>query len=321
MNKQLIKALKIILPLGFGVLLAWYSFKLLGDDGFSQVIATLKTANPLWIIISLILALFSHISRAYRWKFMLEPMGYVPKLGNSFSAVMIAYFVNTFILRAGEVMRGVVISKYEKIPFEKAFGTIVSERIADLVMLILIMSTAVILQSTTLIDYFFKENANPIPSILVVLTLLILGIIGLRILKLSKHPLIIRIRNFGLGVLEGVKSILHMKNNSAFIFHTLFIWAMYILMFWVMKYTVPEIAMAPLGVILAAFVIGAFSMSASNGGLGTYPIGMAAIFTFFGYEDGAVFGWIVWGVQTLFNIVVGGSCGLLFLIRTKTFKF
>ena len=321
MNKQLLKVLRIVLPLGLGIALAWYSIKLLGDDGFSQVISTLKTADPLWIAISLSFALLSHISRAYRWKFMLEPLGYTPKLKNSFAAVMIAYFVNTFVIRAGEIMRGVVISKTEKIPFEKAFGTIVSERIADLIMLILIMTIAVILQSTSLIDYFFKEDVNPLPSILALLALLTIGVVGLRILKQSKHPLIIKVRDFGLGVLEGVKSILYMKKNGAFILHTLFIWTMYIMMFWVMKFTVPGIASAPLGVILAAFVVGAFSMSASNGGLGAYPIGMAAIFTFFGYEEGAIFGWIIWGIQTLFNIVVGGSCGLLFLIRTRTFKF
>ena len=282
---------------------------------------SIKEANPIWIIASLVFATLSHISRAYRWKFMLQPMGCNPKLKHSFMAVLIAYFANTFILRAGEVLRGVVISKLESISFEKAFGTIVSERIADLVMLILIMTTAVLLQSATLIDYF-KQEANPIPSIIGLGVLLLVGIVGLRIIKNSSHPLIVKIRTFGLGILEGVKSILHMQNNAAFIAHTLFIWGMYILMFWIMKFTVPGLIPAPLGVILAAFVIGAFSMSATNAGMGLYPLAMLAIFSFFGFSeaDGLAFGWIIWGTQTVFNIILGGICGIIFLLHKKSQK-
>lgn len=278
----------------------------------------IKTANPLWLGISLIFGLLSHLSRAYRWKFMLEPLGYKPSLWNNFSAVMIAYFANTFIVRTGEVLRGVVISKSEKIPFDKAFGSIISERIADLIMLILIMSTAVVLQSSELIEYF-KTRANPIPSIIALSVLIIGGIIGLRILKNSSHPFIVKVRNFGLGVFEGVRSILHMKKNMAFIFHTLFIWGMYIGMFWIMTFTVPGLADVSLGVILAAFVIGAFSMTATNAGMGLYPLAMAGVFSFFGFldTDGETFGWIIWGSQTVFNVLIGGICYLVFALRTK----
>ena len=278
----------------------------------------IKNANPLWLGISLVFGLLSHLSRAYRWKFMLEPLGYKPSLWNNFSAVMIAYFANTFIVRTGEVLRGVVISKSEKIPFDKAFGSIISERIADLVMLILIMSTAVVLQSSELIEYF-KTRANPIPSIIALSVLLVGGIIGLRILKNSSHPFIVKVRNFGLGVFEGVRSILHMKKNMAFIFHTLFIWGMYIGMFWIMTFTVPGLADVSLGVILAAFVIGAFSMTATNAGMGLYPLAMAGVFSFFGFldTDGETFGWIIWGSQTIFNVIVGGFCYLVFALRTK----
>lgn len=276
----------------------------------------IKTVDPIWIFISIIFSLLSHFSRAYRWRYLLEPLGFKPKFTTSFMAIMIGYFANTFIIRSGEVLRGVSLSKTDDIPFEKAFGTIVAERIADLVVLLLIMTTAVVLQSTALIAYF-KENANPIGFIILLSAGLVAGIIGLRLLKTSSHPMVQKIRNFGLGLLDGIKSILHMKHNTAFILHTLFIWSMYIGMFWVMKYTVPGTAAAPLGVILASFVIGAFAMSATNAGMGLYPIAMAAIFTFFGYEDGATFGWLLWGTQTVFNIVLGGICTLILLLIKK----
>ena len=319
MNKAVfIKILKIGLPLLLGVFLMWWWLSGMSVLEREELWTNIKNANPIWIVLSFIFSILSHMSRAYRWKFMLEPMGYKPKFLNSLAAVMTGYFANTFVLRSGEVLRAVALQKTDTIPFEKSFGTIVSERIADLLMLILVMIIAVSLQSTELITYF-KESANPIPSIISSAVLLIGGIIGLRILKKSSHPFIIKVRNFGLGILEGVKSILHMKKNIAFIFHTLFIWFMYILMFWVVTLCVPGLKEASLGVILAAFVIGAFSMSATNAGMGLYPIAMATVFTFFGFmeADGNTFGGIIWGTQTIFNIVIGGLCALYTLVFNK----
>lgn len=282
----------------------------------SDMWEAIKTVDPIWIVISLLCGLLSHFSRAYRWKYLLEPLGYKPKFRTSFMAIMFGYFANTFVIRSGEVLRGVSLSKTDDMPFEKAFGTIVAERIADLIVLLLIMMTAVLLQSTALLDYF-KDNANPTQYILLLVVGITVGIIGLRLLKSSAHPFIQKIRDFGLGLLDGIKSILNMKHNTAFIFHTLFIWAMYIGMFWIMKFTVPGTAAAPLGVILASFVVGAFAMSATNAGMGLYPIAMATIFTFFGYEDGATFGWLLWGTQTIFNVVVGGVCALIILLYNR----
>lgn len=317
--KKALKTLKIILPLALGVFLMWYWLGGMTSQERIDLWNTIKSANPIWIIISFIFSILSHMSRAYRWKFMLEPMGYEPKFGNSLAAVMAGYFANTFVLRSGEVLRAVSIQRTDKIPFEKAFGTIVSERIADLVMLLLIMMIAVALQSTALID-LFNEKTNLVSSIISLIALLLIGIIGLRILKKSSHPFIRKIREFGLGILEGVKSILSMKKNAAFIFHTFFIWAMYIAMFWIVTLTVPGLKGVSVGVTLAAFIIGAFSMSATNAGMGLYPLAMAGIFTFFGYTDadGNAFGSIIWGTQTIFNIIIGGMCALyVFVIRRR----
>lgn len=307
--------LKIVLPL-VGVFLVWYQLSKMTSTERSDMWTALTEVNPVWVLISLICGLLSHFSRAYRWQLLLEPLGYQARFSNRFMAVMTGYFANTFIIRSGEVLRGVALARKEDIPFEKTFGTIVAERIADLVVLLLVMTAAIVLQSTALIDYF-KEHANPVGFIIFIIIGLTAGLIGLRIIKKSSHPLVKKVRDFGLGLLEGVKSILNMKNNASFIFHTLFIWGMYIGMFWVMKYAFAGTTAAPMGVILAAFVIGGFSMSATNAGLGIYPIAMAAIFGFFGYQDGETFGWLLWGTQTIFNILVGGICAFILLVKKE----
>ncbi len=314
-KKILNTIIKILLPL-VGVFLVWYQLSKMSSLERDAMWEAIKTVNPIWIVLSILFGILSHFSRALRWKLLLEPLAYKPKLLSSFMAIMIGYFANTFVIRSGEVLRALSIKKTDNIPFEKAFGTIVAGRIADLLLLILIMSTAVVLQSTVLIEYF-KQHANPIGLIVVLIGGISVGLLSLRLLKKSSNPFILKIRNFGLGLLDGIRSILHMKNNAAFIFHSFFIWIMYIAMFWIMTFAVEGTSQAPFGVILAAFVVGGFSMSATNGGTGLYPIAMAAIFSFFGYEEGATFGWLLWGTQTIFNIIVGGMCALILLFYKK----
>src|SRR5210317_22249 len=137
----------MILPIALGVFLIWYSISKLSLSDIQSIKISFKTANYWWVVVSLILGAFSHLSRAYRWQFLLEPLGYKPKFANSIMAVLIAYFLNLFIPRSGEIARAASIKKYENIPFEKAFGTIVAERVADVLMLFSIIGIAFLLQT------------------------------------------------------------------------------------------------------------------------------------------------------------------------------
>ena len=113
-----------------------------------------EKADYKWRVIGLLFGLLSHISRAYRWLFMLEPLGYKIKFGNSVMAVFAAYLINFTIPRAGEVARASILTNYEKVPFEKGFGTIVSERIADLILMAGIIFITLFLQ----FDFIYSFN-------------------------------------------------------------------------------------------------------------------------------------------------------------------
>ena len=147
-------------------------------------------------------------------------------------------------------------------------------------------------------------------------------LVGVRILKSSTHKFFVKLRTFAEGLLDGMKSILHMKNKWAFIFHTVFIWLSYVLMFGVIKYCIPGTENLSIAGILAAFAVGSFAISATNGGIGVYPFAIGAILIYFNIDkqDGEAFGWILWGSQTLLNIVLGGLSFLLLPIlnRKKT---
>lgn len=319
MKKTTKKALKIILPLSLGVFLIWYSTKSATPQERQELLANITSAHPGWVLLSMLFGLLSHLSRAYRWKFLLEPLGYKPRFLNSFMAVMIAYLANFGIPRSGEVLRAVTISSYEKIPFEKAFGTIISERIADFIMLLLVISLALLLQTEYLLTYFDENNINPFFTIAALFGLLAIGILILKQIKKSKKGILLKVKNFAKGLLEGMRSILKMEQKGAFLFHTLFIWGMYLSMFSILIFTVPATASLPFGVIMVAFVVGSFAISATNGGIGVYPIAIGASLMLFGIskEAGEAFGWITWGTQTLLVIIIGGLSFLFLPILNR----
>ncbi|WP_025664526.1 lysylphosphatidylglycerol synthase transmembrane domain-containing protein [Aquimarina megaterium] len=314
MNPKLIKFLKTILPLALGVFLIWYSIASATPEERQKTLQYITQADPKWIILSIILGIISHLSRAYRWKFLLEPLGYPIKLSNSFMAVMVGYLANLGIPRSGEILRGGTISTYEGVPFKKAFGTIISERVIDLLMLLLVIGITLLFQSELLLSYLEEKIASPFITLAILLGLLLAGIMFLKIIKTSNNPILIKLRNFGNGLLEGVKSISKVKQKRAFVFHTFLIWILYVVMFYVIKYTVPETASLSIGPILATFVAGTFAMSTTNGGIGAFPIAIAAILLLFDIEKpaGEAFGWILWTSQTAINIIIG-ALSFLFL--------
>ena len=308
------KVLKTVLPLALGGFLVWFSFTIVSPK---ELLAYFKNANYWWIALGLFFGALSHLSRAYRWKFMLEPMGYKPKFINSTLAVLVAYLMNLFLPRAGEVTRAAVMTNYEEIPFEKGFGTIVAERIADLIMMLIIIAITLFVQ----FDFIYElviTNFNP-KKIAFYLILLILGFIIFSLyIKKSKSGFGLKVKNFILSLSEGVTSIFKMKNKWAFIFHTVFIWIMYVAMFWA---TIPAIEglYVPIGGILVGFIAGGFAIAATNGGFGAYPAAVGGALMLFGIAKKTAigFGTIMWASQTAMIIVFGGLAFLLLPIYNK----
>ena len=314
MDFKIKKTLKIIIPLLFGGGLVWYLFTIIPPK---TLLEYFKNANYWWIALGLFFGILSHLSRAYRWKFMLEPLGYKPRFINSTLAVLIGYFVNLAIPRAGEVSRASVMTNYEGIPFEKGFGTIVAERIADLIMMFLIIGITLLIQFDFIIKLLTK-NVDPIKMGLSLIVVVGVAFLFYSYVRKSTTGLGLKIKTFVKSLIEGVTSIFRMKHKWAFIFHTVFIWVMYILMFWA---TIPAIngLEVPFGGILVGFIAGGFSIAATNGGIGLYPLAVAGAFTLFGVpeEPSTAFGSVMWAAQTAMIIIFGGLSFLLLPICNK----
>ena len=147
MNKTISKWLSIIIPLILGIALIVYQYNSFTPKQLLEIKSYFKNANYLYVFLSLLVALFGFISRAYRWKFSIEHLGYQSKFHNNLMAVCVCYFMNLSIPRSGEISRAVVLKKYEGIPFDKAFGTIIAERIVDTLIFLLFIIGAVLFSS------------------------------------------------------------------------------------------------------------------------------------------------------------------------------
>ena len=307
MGNSLKKFLKIVVPIAFGLFLVWYSYSSTTPEERKQIIHYISNASPFWVALSVVLGILSHVSRAIRWNYLLAPMGYRPKLINNILIVLISYFANLGIPRSGEILRATALATYEKVPFEKGFGTIVTERVIDLLMLLFIITITLVLQTDIILAFLEEKGINIVGAI----GILLVGIVGLflatYIIRRSRSPFFLKVKTFLNGLKDGVLSVFKMKNKWAFIFHTLFIWAAYVGMFWVIKHTVAETTSLTLGQLLVPFVAGSFAISTTNGGIGLYPIAVSAALGIYGISSvsGDAFGWIMWIAQTLMVVVFG----------------
>lgn len=310
MNSQTKKLFKIAVPIALAVFFGWYTFSKLP---ISDIIPYFKNASYKWIFLGLFCGVLSHLSRAYRWKFMLEPMGYKPKFPNSIMAVFIAYLANFGIPRSGEVLRAIAFTNYENVPFEKGFGTIVAERIADMLIMLLIIVFTLFLQYDFIYN-ILSQNFNPTTLIIGAIALLILGIMFFALVFRAKSGMALKVKHLFLGVFEGATSIFKMKNKWPFIFHTVFIWLMYILMFYFTSFAIPQLSGISIVAILVGFISASFTIAATNGGIFVYPLAIGAAFSLFNIPEtpSIAFGWIVWTSQTLL-LIIAGSLSFLFL--------
>lgn len=240
-------------------------------------------------------------------------MGYSVKLPNSIMAVFIAYLANFGIPRSGEVLRAAVLTNYEDVPFQKAFGTIIAERMADMLILLGIVAITLLIQFDFI--YGLLESAFQPKKLVLIGTIgVILSILVFLYLKNSASKIALKARNFVRGLLEGILSIFKMEQKWLFIFHTLFIWTMYVLMFYVTTLAVDDLSGVSIGALLIGFIAGSFTIAATNGGIFVYPLAIGAAFSIFDIPENPsiAFGWIMWASQTLMIIVLG-SLSFLFL--------
>ena len=313
MHKFWGKALKIILPIAIGILLVIYSYTRFSQEQLDEIRLHFQQAKYGFVLLSVIFSILSHMVRAYRWTFLARPLGFRPKFYNSFMALNCAYLLNLVIPRGGEVSRAVILDKYENISFQKGFGTIIAERVVDLIFLLGFTFAVTLIKADVLWNYFI--DIVPIKKLS---TLAIVGVAGIvlvwLILRFSKGKIIGKIKGFLMGLKEGVWSITKMENKWEFLFHSFLIWVLYIAAFYVCIFAFEQTANIDFSTMLLAFVVGSFAVAFTNSGFGSYPLFVAGVLLLFGVPEtsGTAFGWIIW-TSNMFSMIILGVLSFILL--------
>ncbi len=313
MKEKIIKLLKFLAFLALGILLFWLVYR--GQD-IERIKSILKNdVNYLWIWISLFLGLLSHISRTLRWNLMIEPLGTKPRTLNTFLAVMVGYLMNLALPRMGEISRCGVLARYEKISFTKLIGTVVTERIIDVIMLLILTFIVIVTQFGKIIQFLnnnpeitAKINSiafSPVAISVIVIIIIVLYLLRKRIKKSAAFSKVNSILSkFG----EGLRTIKNMKNKWAFIGHSVFIWIMYYLMLYVVFFSFDFTSGLPAIAGLTTFVLASFGMVAPvQGGIGTWHFMAVQALVVYGIDksDGLIFAFLAHTSMTFMMIVIG----------------
>jgi glycosyltransferase 2 family protein len=318
LKKKLNNILSIILPLLLGVFLIIYTYNSFTEEQIQKMKSYFVNANYYFVFFSGILAFIGYVLRAYRWKYTLEYIGYPSDFKFNLAAVSIGYFLNLTIPRSGEISRAALLTKYKNVPFDKGFGTIISERIVDFIILLLFIFSAILLEFATLKNFLLKYI--PLNKLVFILVLgILMGIIGLYLLIYSKIKIIVKIREKISGLTEGILSVFKMPNKWIFLGYTLLIWFTYVLMFYSVIFALEETRIITFSTVLVAFVIGSLTIAFTNGGFGFFPVLIAEILVLYQIpiEAGNAFGWIVWTSQLVVTIIFGGLAFLILPTFTK----
>lgn len=331
MKGKLGNILKYLVLLGIAAALLLYAFK--GMD-LGKIMQEILSANMFWVAVSGLISIIAFVVRAHRWNLLIEPMGYSPSLKNTTYAVMVGYLANFFVPRLGEVSRCGALSKAESIPFNKLFGTVVVERIIDVISLLICIILAAVLEHKRLGSFFTEKIFDPTmskfqkigdsPLLLAgVITLLIgLTIAIVYFTKKSKEQgADSKVSRLIKGFIDGVRSVANLKRPGLFIFQSAFIWVLYYLGVYVALFAFPFTSGLGGGAALFLLVAGGVGMSAPvQGGIGAYHFFVSQGLVLFGVlkEDGLAFATMLHGLQFILVILLGvASMFLLFSARKK----
>lgn len=320
---KIVQVLKFVLFFGLGLFIIWFFQRNLTPQDRQEIVSSLQQARWGMIVLIILFGFLSNVFRTLRWNLLLHPMGYKPRFPNTFMSVLVAYFANLAIPRLGEVLRCTFMYRYEKIPVEKSLGTVVSERVLDMICFVLIFLSAFIIEYQSLKEYLLgllqtREASGDGTSwgLWLIVGLFILGLLFLAGLviyyrknkdHLSPDSRLVKVVGIFKGFGEGLMSLGRIHRPYLFVLSTIGIWFCYWAMMYFAFLSIPSLAGAGPGIALIALATGTVGVMITPGGIGIYPVIISQTLAIFGFSRmlGYSAGWIAWGTQTAVIILAG----------------
>jgi glycosyltransferase 2 family protein len=314
LNSRLKSVLQYLVLILLTALLLWLSLRGLqvgdGENKTDFLWHAWKKSNKTYLLIMAVTVMISHVLRAERWRMLLKPTGNHVSLSHSFLSLMIGYLVNLAVPRGGEVSRCYNLYKLEKTPVEVSFGTVVVERIVDVICLVTLIAISFFVEWKKLKAFIdtleLPSGSGTLISPWTLLILLGILVFALALFLLRKNE---KFKKVVSGFKEGLLAIFQLKNKGLFIFYSVAIWALYFMMSYLVLKAFNETQDLGFSAVLTLFAIGSIAMAVPlPGGAGSYhtlvPMGLVALYNL-PKADAIAFVFIFHGWQTLIVIVSG----------------
>ncbi|MGW8316754.1 MAG: lysylphosphatidylglycerol synthase transmembrane domain-containing protein [Bacteroidales bacterium] len=332
MKKTVFQVLKVIAFLALGVLLLFFAFRGIALDELKN---TLRHANFWWIGLSIFFGGCSYFFRARRWILLIKPLGYKPAFWNTYHSLMLGYLANFVLPRLGEITRCVTLGRREKIPVDALIGTVIVERVIDVIMLFLILLILLVSWMDKFGTFFREQVFNPLMQkvtgtfggtwqfwvMLAVAAGVVILVLYLLRKKLAQFTLVIKVKKFIRGLLDGLRTIFRMERNWEFIIHSVLIWILYIFMTWMVVFALKETSGLKFVDGMFLLVIGGLGMAAPvTAGFGAYHwITSRGLVFVYGLplEVGGAYAILAHESNSLLIIILGFISYLLFAISRK----
>jgi glycosyltransferase 2 family protein len=311
--------IQYVVIIAITIVLIWFSLRGLqvgeGGNKWDYLVQTWKAASKGWLFMMAAICIASHFVRAIRWRMLLVPAGQKTSLSNSFLSLMVGYLVNLVIPRGGEVSRCYNLYKLEKVPVEISFGTVVLERIVDVILLIILVALSFMLESQKLFEFINTLPIGPgdgkskFQNLIYVLAIAAV-VVGIIYWFVKKNK---RANNFFVKTWHGFKggmlSVFKLENKGLFIFYSILIWALYFLMSYCVMMAFSATSVLGFRAVMSLFAIGSIAMAAPlPGGTGSYhvlvPQGLVFLYQI-DQTDAVAFTFIFHAWQTIILIVAG----------------
>ncbi|MDO4224661.1 MAG: lysylphosphatidylglycerol synthase transmembrane domain-containing protein [Bergeyella zoohelcum] len=313
--------LTILVSLVVAAFFMWLAVKGLEFDKIKGYFAK---ADYFWVVIAAVFGLLAYWFRAIRWNLLLEPMDYKISNSNALWTLSFGYLMNLTIPRSGEVARATALYGVEKVPVEKSFGTIILERVVDLVCMLLFLGLTLIFKYEAIAEFYrysTQQNSSEATSSLWIWLVLGGGLLAMILFfvlrkSLQKIPLLAKIYKLVDGLLQGILSIFRLKQPLIFVIYSLAIWFCYYLASYLICFALPETSAFSITDGFFIIVVGTLGMMVpASGGIGAFhfalKVGIGALFLSFGksYEEGSEVGlayaFISHTMQMLIMILMG----------------
>ena len=322
--------LRLVVFLGIGVFFIYWFLLKLDSAQKAAIWQSFLGARYGWVAVCMVCSLLSHFVRALRWRLLFQPIGQVPSMGHTFGSVVVAYMGNLAFPRAGEVMRCATLRTSEGIALEKSLGTVVTERIIDMLAFAIIVLAGFLALYGSVKDWIYdtlSQRFSTLPNVAMIGgTLVLLAALAFVAYKWFWHRLV-KVAFFGKidqmvrGMVDGVKSIFHLgtRHTIIFILYSLIIYLLYILGGLIIFQAFDDTASLGFTAAFVVYLFGSVGMTFSQGGIGVYPVLVQLALDIYGIpmEVGTACGWLLWGSQQAIVLLVGAAFMIYFSIKKR----